>query len=75
VIALAGRRPDDARPRHPLLFGPNEDDTGSVGAGVHFGTVDGREDCEPCQDVPVADDPGEIVISLTTVGSSVVSGW
>lgn len=61
AITLAGQRPDDVEPHRPLLFGPDDNDTGSVGACVDFGATGGQEDCEPYQEVPVPSTPDDIL--------------
>ncbi|PRX45380.1 hypothetical protein B0I33_10943 [Prauserella shujinwangii] len=63
AISLAGGKPShaDAQPQRPLLYGPDENDTGSLGACVDFRVTGGNADCEPYQEVPVPEAPDQIL--------------
>lgn len=63
AITLAGQRPDGAKPYHPLLFAPDDNDTGSVGACVDY--AGGQEECEPYQEVPMPENPDDIMAAAT----------
>jgi hypothetical protein len=62
VITFAGQNPPaGTAPQRPLLFGPEENDTASLGACADLGTTGGEEDCQPYQQVPVPESPDDIV--------------
>lgn len=60
AVSVAGRK-SSTKPQRPLVYGPDENDTGAVGACVDFGVTGGLEDCEPYHDVPVPTKPEEIM--------------
>jgi hypothetical protein len=55
AVPLAGQAPNDAaaQPLRPLLYRPDENDTGAVGACVDFGADPSHTDCEPYHEVTV----------------------
>jgi hypothetical protein len=61
VMPLADRQPDDVAPFHPLLYGPDDDDTGSLGACADLGVTGVRQYCEPYHEVSVPEDPDDIL--------------
>ena len=62
VITFAGQNPPaGAAPQRPLLFGPEENDTASLGACADLGITGGEEDCQPYQEVPVPESPDDIL--------------
>ncbi len=69
AIGLADTRPEstDVSPQRPLLYGPDERDTGAQGACAHFGAPNGQADCAPYEggtDVPSSAD--EIMATAVT---------
>ncbi|GAB3460346.1 hypothetical protein GCM10027436_67710 [Actinophytocola sediminis] len=60
VVALASDRPADATPQRPLLYGPDDNDTATKGACVHFSNGN-DDDCEPYQEVDLDGTPAEIL--------------
>lgn len=62
VITLAGQTPPAGpAPQRPLLFGPEENDTASLGACADLGITGSEEDCLPYQEVPVPEHPDDIM--------------
>lgn len=55
AMQLAGQVPSDAsaQPQRPLLYTPQDNDTGAVGACVDFGADPARTACEPYHEVAV----------------------
>ncbi|WP_158879814.1 DUF3558 family protein [Amycolatopsis anabasis] len=55
AMRLADQAPPDAnaQPQRPLLFAPDENDTGAVGACADFGATGGQADCEPYHETKV----------------------
>lgn len=68
AIVLSGQQPPnaDATPQRPLLYGPDDNDTGSLGACVHFTVAGGNKGCQPYQEVDVPADPAEIMTAGRT---------
>ena len=48
-------------PQRPLLYGPDENDTGAVGDCVDYGGLGGQKDCEPYHEVPIPGSPEQIM--------------
>ena len=61
AVSVADPQGGGVAPQRPLLYGPNDNDTGAVGACVDFGATGGLADCEPYHDVPLPTKLDEIL--------------